>query len=268
MLAPKSVCDTPFNYTKTEGDIAVAVEYQLVNPVWQIAQQWLPQAAQYSFTKNFKWGLEVLNEAYSKKNTATSENEEYLQQGTLRTQTEAMFTGISTANQYLECEEIWGMISSSKVANSKQGEICIEKMDHVKSLVPIEIKDHGYINEKCLSAMARLAHKIGGSDKTAIGGVLIAGIRVILQQAVHYATHYGTTYVFLSHYCFSLLLKLDEVNLLTSDVQWAVVDTTDTRVALAYALWCACNDLKDELARTQMEELKQVVKAGQDWLSS
>ena len=71
-------------YVLQLSTFSVAVEYQLVNPVWHIARQWLPQPTKYSFTRNFKWGLEVLNEAYSKKTTANSENEGFSQQGTLR----------------------------------------------------------------------------------------------------------------------------------------------------------------------------------------
>jgi hypothetical protein len=116
--------------------------------------------------------------------------------------------------------------------------------------------------------MAQFGYTIGGSDKTVKDSIPITGTRAILQQAIRYATHYGTTYVFLSHYNFSLLLKLDEVKPLTVDVQWVVVDATDARVALAYALWCACNDLKDELARIQTAEAKQMSKAGQGRTSS
>jgi hypothetical protein len=110
--------------------------------------------------------------------------------------------------------------------------------------------------------MAKSENAIGGSDKTKKDSVPIAGTRAILQQAIRYAIHYGTDYVFLSHYNFSLLLSLDKESPMTTDVRWAVVSMTDARIALAYVLWHACNDLKDDLARFQVAETKMKDKAG------
>jgi hypothetical protein len=49
-----------------------------------------------------------------------------------RTKTEAVFTTVHAANQYLGRGEIWGRL--------KHDQTRIQKMDHVKGLVPIEIK--------------------------------------------------------------------------------------------------------------------------------
>jgi hypothetical protein len=59
-----------------------------------------------------------------------------------RTQTEAKFSEIHAANEYLERDEIWGKLTGfkSNTANNRHNENRIEKKDHVKALVPIEIK--------------------------------------------------------------------------------------------------------------------------------
>lgn len=59
-----------------------------------------------------------------------------------RTQAQEAFMGIHAANKYLKCDEIWGKLvqSTPSVISKKQDETRIEKKDHVKGLVPIEIK--------------------------------------------------------------------------------------------------------------------------------
>lgn len=73
--------------------------------------------------------------------------------------------------------------------------------------------------------------------------------------------HYGTNYVFVSHYNFSLLLGIDKIEKQTID--WAIIPGKDARVALAFVTWLACKKLKSELAQFQMDEGRMKRDVGQ-----
>jgi hypothetical protein len=102
--------------------------------------------------------------------------------------------------------------------------------------------------------MAVSSMAIGKSDKTGKGSISIAGTRAILQQAICYGAHYGTNYVFVSHYNFSLMLKLHNIHAKELLVDWAIVPRTDARLALAFVLWLTCQDLKEDLKKFQAQE--------------
>ena len=91
-------------------------------------------------------------------------------------------------------------------------------------------------------------------------GLPISGTKSILQQAIRYGRHYGTSYVFVSHYNVSLILWLEDSEL-DKPVNWAIVDSLKARLALAFLLWLACGELKKNMKRYQAEEIKMKEQA-------
>lgn len=119
----------------------------------------------------------------------------------------------------------------------------------------VTLQDHGYINQQAVEYIATQGIEIGTSDLLGrINLTGLSGTRSILQQAIHYGIHYGTKFSFISHYNFSLLLKL-EGYYEKGHIGWAVVPHGQARLILAFALWMACKDVKNCL--TMAPKLKR-----------
>jgi len=89
-----------------------------------------------------------------------------------------------------------------------------------------------------MEAMSKEVEALGGSA---------TGVKAVLQQALRYAHHYGTQYVFVTDHKTGILLNIPALSAESKNqqkkVRWAVVGATDARLGLAFLFFCACEEM-------------------------
>ncbi|OCH90305.1 hypothetical protein OBBRIDRAFT_887811 [Obba rivulosa] len=249
-----------FRYPITEGDVAVAVETRIVQPVWYIMNSLIEGRGPRSHTKakDMHFTSYVYNESYGKLNRVRVDKifvyafdpvrYKEVQELHIRTRSRALMDNAAepvnekkVALSYLPWSTLWGYIApGSNLTND---------MEKFKGLVPVEIKNLGIITLENFNALIPAnpaeTYDLGleaTSNSDLTGPELLAGI---LQQTIKYVDEYGCRCGFLTDSMNSVMIRIPctaegELELQGGRLQWAFISNEDKpRLALAFLLYLA-----------------------------